>query len=135
MPLLTLIHKPHNLQLTFVQGDNVLNILNSAELKVSSACVGQGFCGLCRIKIISGNVSDLTSIEKSRLSIQQIQQGTRLACQINALSNLEVSIENPINVLKWRKIQPLDKSALHNTANYGIALDLGTTHLRLSLWR
>lgn len=134
MPLLTLIHKPHNLQLTFAQGDNVLNILNSAELKVSSACVGHGFCGLCRIKIISGNVSDLTGIEKSRLSIQQIQQGTRLACQINALSNLEVSIENPINVLKWRKIQPLDKSALHNTASYGIALDLGTTHLRLSLW-
>jgi uncharacterized 2Fe-2S/4Fe-4S cluster protein (DUF4445 family) len=132
MPALTLTQKKRLLE--FESGDFVLDILNSAEIKVSSACAGHGFCGLCRIKILKGEVSNLTSVEKNCLSIQQIQQGTRLACQVQALSDITVTVENPINVLKWKKLHPLDKTAVNNQDQYGIALDLGTTHLRLSLW-
>lgn len=134
MPTLTLLQKNKKIALAFPVEENILHTLNNAEIKVASACAGQGFCGLCRIKILNGEVSPLTHVEKNSLSAQQIQQGTRLACQVNALSSLEVSVENPINVLKWKKLHPLDKSALHSEADYGIAFDLGTTHLRLSLW-
>jgi uncharacterized 2Fe-2S/4Fe-4S cluster protein (DUF4445 family) len=134
MPALTLTIKNKKLQLEFEPHECVLNILNAAAIKISSPCAGQGFCGLCRVKIQNGTVSDLTAIEKHKLSSQQIQQGTRLACQIHALTDISINVENPVDVLKWKKLHRLDKNAMNLQDQYGIAVDLGTTHLRLSLW-
>jgi uncharacterized 2Fe-2S/4Fe-4S cluster protein (DUF4445 family) len=134
MPALTLILQDKTMQFGFESGDCALDILNTAAINISSACVGQGFCGLCRIKILNGQVSDLSGIEKTNLSVQQIQQGIRLACQVIPLTDITLRIENPVNVLRWKKLHSLDKSALAAKNHYGIALDLGTTHLRLSLW-
>ncbi len=134
MPALTLIEKNRKMQLEFKTGTSILNLLCAAEIKVSSACTGCGFCGLCRVKILHGEASALTAVEKSKLSSQQIQQGMRLACQAKALSDLAISIENPVNVLKWKKLHSVNKTAVNSQDQYGIAFDLGTTHLRLSLW-
>lgn len=133
MPALTLKLKDKKVQLEFESGVCALAILNTATVKVSSACAGHGFCGLCRIKVLAGEVSELTYVEQSRLSIQQIQQGVRLACQVKPLTDLTVIVENPVNVLKWKKLHRLDRNALDAHDQYGIAVDLGTTHLRLSL--
>lgn len=134
MPALTLILKDKKRQIEFETGRCALEVLNTATIKVSSACAGCGFCGLCRIKILQGAVSELTCVEQNILSMQQIQQGIRLACQVIPLTDLSVSIENPVNVLKWKKLHPLNKTAIDAQDQYGIAVDLGTTHLRLSLW-
>jgi uncharacterized 2Fe-2S/4Fe-4S cluster protein (DUF4445 family) len=134
MPQLALELNSKSLAFDFVAGDCVLQTLKKAEVKIGSACAGQGFCGLCRIKVLSGNTGKLSHIERNKLSLQQIQQGTRLACQLKPISDLSISIENPHNVLKWRVAHHLNKTALCATDHYGIAFDLGTTHLRLSLW-
>lgn len=134
MPVLTLLLKDKKLAFDFETGVSALSVLNTAAINISSACAGHGFCGLCRIKILNGEVSELTAVEQNRLSAPQIQQSTRLACQVKALADVTVAIQNPLNVLKWKKLHPLHKSALNAQAQYGIAVDLGTTHLRLSLW-
>jgi ferredoxin len=55
-------------------------------------CRGLGSCGTCAVRV-SGNVSDLSDIEKARLKLppHQLQDGLRLACQCKVMGNLEVT--------------------------------------------
>lgn len=63
-----------------------LNLLAHAqieEMEIGSRCGGHGICGGDRVKIISNaaDLSPLTSDEKIQLSIKEITEGWRLACQ------------------------------------------------------
>lgn len=53
-------------------------------------CRGLGTCGTCAIKV-EGPVTEMTSIEKLRLSMppHSRQSGLRLACQCRVLGDLE----------------------------------------------
>ncbi len=135
MPILTLLAQGNALQLECNDPQqSVLDRLNQACIKISMACTGHGYCGLCRIQILSGQATPLTAIEQHKLSTAQLAQHTRLACQIQPLSDLSIQIENPLNTLAWKVLFHLDKTALNVQDDYGIAVDLGTTQLRVSLW-
>jgi len=55
-------------------------------------CGGRGACGTCAVRI-EGPVSELTTIERVRLSLppHDVQAGLRLACQCKVLGDLEVT--------------------------------------------
>jgi len=134
MPTLVLSTAGKTLHLTCTAQQSVLEALTTAQIKISSACAGHGFCGLCKITLQAGVVSQLTAIEQDKLSQSQIAQGTRLACQVYPGSDLTLTIENTLNTLSWKRLSSLDKILLNEQDSYAIALDLGTTQLRLSLW-
>ncbi len=54
-------------------------------------CRGMGTCGTCAVQI-DGNVSEMTSIEKWRLSFppHRAGSGLRLACQCRVLGDLQL---------------------------------------------
>ena len=105
----------------------------SDVLKINIPCGGHGRCGKCKI-IASGNLSEITDSEKSLLSKEEINLGYRLACStkilgessINTLKEEKMSEILLDNNSKVEKIEPLCKK-------YGIALDIGTTTLAMSL--
>jgi uncharacterized 2Fe-2S/4Fe-4S cluster protein (DUF4445 family) len=134
MPTLTLYTHDKPLQFQGCPQQSVLDLLDQAHIKISTACAGNGFCGLCRIQLLAGQGSALTSIEQHKLSAQQLEQGTRLACQVQLVSDLTIKVENALNTLAWRVLSHLDRTALQPQEEYGLALDLGTTQLRLSVW-
>lgn len=134
MPTLTLLSNGNSVSLDCSEQQSVLDVLNKACIKISNACTGHGFCGLCRVTLMSGQVSALTAIERHKLSTAQMAQGMRLACQIRPLSDLHIKVEQPLNSLAWKVLFHLDKTALNRQDDYGIAIDLGTTQLRVSLW-
>ncbi len=134
MPTVTISMNGHVFHNQSTEPQSVLDLLNKACIKISTACTGHGYCGLCRIQLLLGQATELTAIERHKLSSAQIAQGIRLACQIQPLSDIKINIEHSRNTLAWKVLFHIDKTTLTAKDDYGIAFDLGTTQLRVSLW-
>lgn len=127
------------LQLSLKDGQSVRAALDTTELRVRAACGGLGTCGACLIQIISGSFNPPTLAERQKIRPEELADGMRLACQLRAGSDGELYLQYPAPHSEWKS---LDASELYRAAGnaaitghvYGVAIDLGTTHIRLSLW-
>jgi len=121
-------------------GTSVRDALDLTELRVRAACGGSGGCGACGVTLIGGAVSPPTTAEYMKLLAVERQQGARLACQMRLQGDALVRIDDPAPPSQWRSIPP--EELIHAPAAlpeldqhiYGVAVDLGTTHIRLALW-
>ncbi len=128
----------------FNPGISALKILAQSNLMARSDCGGTGACGACIIRVISGNVNNPTDKEGATLSSKQIQQGFRLACQTKPLGDVQINVENLTQEPAWSDYSaneyisvefPSSKtSPFSRKHKLGIAVDLGTTQLRISFW-
>ena len=66
----------------FEIGNNLLDIIQSHNLGMESPCGGKGFCGKCKIKILSGDINDLTKEELKFLTKEEIDKNIRLSCLV-----------------------------------------------------
>jgi uncharacterized 2Fe-2S/4Fe-4S cluster protein (DUF4445 family) len=85
------------------------------------------------VHIDQGEASKLTHYEHERLNVGQVASGIRLACQVTLLGHAGVTLINPLI------IEALDTINIHSSitmpnARYAVAVDLGSTQLRMSLW-
>ena len=67
-------------------GDRLLTTLSSERVFIPSACGGRGTCGACKCKITT-DVGPILPTEKPYLSMEEISENTRLACQIKVKKN------------------------------------------------
>lgn len=127
------------LQLSLDDNISLRKALDATELRVRAACGGLGTCGACLIQIVSGNFNPPTTAERQKIQPEELANGMRLACQLRAYSDGELYLQYPAPHSEWKS---LDASQLYQAAGnaavtshvYGVAVDLGTTHIRLSLW-
>ena len=142
MPQLTVITDDIAREVSFNKGDSLRELLYGAGLRVRSGCMGNGACGLCLVQIEAGNAGEPTKNERISLSPDQLADNVRLACQLMPEGDLRVRIIDAASKSHWRDLAsgpftPADispsASASTETA-YGLAVDLGTTHISLSLW-
>lgn len=133
-------------RIPFEPGPSVRDILDATDFRVRSGCRGIGACGLCRVRVAGGEAGEPTQNEHLHLSSAQLSQGVRLACQISPRHDIQVEILNPAPPSNW-KTSP-DAALLHILREQeegrwlppgvkhpcGVAVDLGTTHLCLSLF-
>ena len=68
-------------------GKTLLEVAEAAGVEISSACGGQGICGLCKVRVTAGS-SPLTDAEFDRLTEDEIKEGIRLACQFQVTSDV-----------------------------------------------
>jgi uncharacterized 2Fe-2S/4Fe-4S cluster protein (DUF4445 family) len=83
------------------------------------------------VRIDNGEVNTLSHYEHERLSTRQLNQGVRLACQVKVINDVSVTLINPL------VITALDTLPIHSplaNARYAVAIDLGSTQIRFSLW-
>ncbi|MBF0262066.1 MAG: DUF4445 domain-containing protein [Magnetococcales bacterium] len=126
--------------LTPTPGESVRAWLDTTPLRVRAACGGTGGCGACVIRLVSGASNPLTRAEREKLTPEQLRQGYRLACQARPVGSCLLELEDPAPPSPWqsipadelRPIQPPDSRP--DPCPFRVAVDLGTTHLRLSLW-
>ncbi|HEX5362937.1 MAG TPA: ASKHA domain-containing protein [Gallionella sp.] len=125
----------------FQPGATLRDILISGGFAVRSACGGDGSCGQCQVRVAESGSIPFTASERLRLSGQQLSEGVRLSCQLLPDTNLHVSLEKPVAQMSWRSLRDDEYSSLalpgtpaQKMLRYGIAIDLGTTHIRLTLW-
>ncbi len=105
---------PQQLHTTASFGDNLHTVIHAILVEVGSEqlsgyqspCGGRGTCGKCKVQIISGMTSPLSSQEESLLSEEEISSGIRLACYQSIEDDLiirefaehrEMSVETSFN--------------------------------------
>lgn len=126
--------------LPFEHGANLRDILLAGGFTVRSACGGNGACGQCQVHLTESGQIPFTQSERMRLSGMQLSAGARLACQINPSTDLHIQIDQPVAHMAWRPLrddeygEPVTYTSRKTRARYGVAIDLGTTHIRLTLW-
>lgn len=128
------------------EGLSVRDALDTTDLKVRSGCNGSGACGLCRVRIEAGAASEPQGNELIMLSADELRDNIRLACQVVPAGDITVRIVNLAPKSGWRRIivdnprsigRPgtRDRGALGDKeGSLGVAVDLGTTNISMSLW-
>ncbi len=148
MPELTIMLEEEARRIPFIPGQSLRDILDTTDLRVRSGCRGMGACGLCRIRIEAGKAREPTSNEQMHLSSAQLAKGIRLSCQVIAEYDLQIKILSPARESGWRSpphgigrrgkqssgFFPLDDLPGQIESPYGVAVDLGTTHIHLSFY-
>lgn len=121
-------------------GESVRDVLDATEHRVRAACGGTGTCGACVVKFLAGSVNPLTLAEYTKLSAEERAAGVRLACQLRLRGDCEILLDHPAPPSQWMSIQAQDLAPASGSQPqleshiYGVAVDLGTTHIRVALW-
>jgi len=85
-------------------GDTILEAAQRGGIVLNATCGGEGFCGQCLVKVMAGDVSEITSSEKVGISSDELKDGWRLACQAKALTDLRIHIP-PSSLATAQRIQ------------------------------
>jgi len=127
-------------RLDVAAGQSVRDALDTTAWRVRAACGGTGQCGACLVRLIEGEVSPATLAEYLKLSPEERAAGTRLACQMRLNGDARVELDLPAPPSPWKSIPEADlipppgrRPELEKHI-YGVAVDLGTSHIRVSLW-
>lgn len=149
MPVLTIKTADGDRHVAFSPGRSLREVLDSTSHRVRSGCRGMGACGLCRVQTTAEGLDLPTLAERLYLSPDQLASGVRLACQVKPKGNLEVTVLNPAPLSRWKTTDHCRQSRMHLMMlsadpppcqstdvgrPYGVAVDLGTTHISLSLF-
>ena len=81
MPSITYL--PAGTRVDCAAGESVFEVARRAGIHVTTACVGKATCGLCRVKVISGeqHLSPFNSAERKHLGNVYFINKLRLSCQ------------------------------------------------------
>lgn len=77
---------------TVSSGMSLLDAARHLGVELVSVCGGVGICGRCKVRVLSGQFSDLTAHEREALSQSEIEQNFRLACMAYPLSDCKVDV-------------------------------------------
>jgi 2Fe-2S ferredoxin len=87
---------PSGIRLRCDDGDTIYAVANRAGVPIATACNARATCGLCRVKIISGeaHMSPINAAEKKPLGNVYFITKQRLSCQAR-VSGGDVVVEIP----------------------------------------
>ena len=122
------------------KGSLLLYVLNEAGIKLNTVCGGSGRCGKCAVKVLGGSI-DPTPDDKRIFSEKQLSEGCRLSCRAVVKDDLSIRIlraeeKDMIAALSdtGQVEAPGEGEKTFSRSNgAGIAIDIGTTTLALSL--
>ncbi len=103
---------------------------------LSFACGGHGRCGKCKVKA-SGALSPVTAAEERCLGETGLAEGYRLACQVKALGDCEISTGEPPrdrNGCVAIEGEMAEFELSPSFSGYGVAVDIGTTTIAAKLF-
>ncbi len=120
----------------FEKGENLLKCMQRNEIMLNNYCNGKATCGKCKLRILSGNIKKPSDFEKKILTAKELEEGVRLACKVNLFDNIEIeNIENNKSEEKILSSGYMPEFKRDNFYKaYGLALDIGTTTMVLSMY-
>jgi Na+-transporting NADH:ubiquinone oxidoreductase subunit F len=83
-------------------GGSLFDALRRQKIFLPSACGGRGICGFCKC-LVNGGGGPLRPAETARLKPEEISEGYRLACQVAAEGDLDITI--PENLFQFREFE------------------------------
>ena len=135
MPVITVRQHLHDVEINCRSGDSLLAALADTDCPPRADCGGRGVCGLCRVRVLSGAAPPPTPRERAKLPPPALARGIRLACQSKPAGDTVISLEAAPARAAWTAIDdlPPPPAGEPGGAGLGIAIDLGSTNIRLSL--
>jgi len=146
VPQLTVLIDQEERCISFRSGPSLRDILEEAGYRVPTACRGHGACGLCEIRLMGGELSEPTLSERLHIAPERLAQGVRLACQVQPQGDLQLEILHLAPPTQWQSLScegfppsawpsegPPPKMLQEVKGPLGVAVDLGTTNIRLAL--
>jgi uncharacterized 2Fe-2S/4Fe-4S cluster protein (DUF4445 family) len=143
MPLLAVKLADKDRHIPFTAGRSIRDILDETDIRVRAGCNGKGACGLCRIRIVGGDIGEPSQIEVLTLDADQLSCGIRLACQVQTDHDLMIEIINPAPRSVWRRLEAdwiahagvneVPAVGAETAHTLGVAIDLGTTHISITV--
>ncbi len=73
-------------------GSTLLAAAQQAGVMLAAVCGGEGACGRCVVRVLSGQVSAPTLTEQTEIAPDDLARGVRLACQTSVESNVRVHV-------------------------------------------
>lgn len=142
-----ILFQPEQKECEISAEETLLEAAGKAGILLDGSCGGAGICGKCKIKILSGTCTELTTEEIQYLSEKERKVGYRLACKTFAKEDLVVEIpdfykgsERKKDMMKLPEgfvpnpcVKDIMKKATE-TGCYGMAFDIGTTTVVGMLW-
>jgi uncharacterized 2Fe-2S/4Fe-4S cluster protein (DUF4445 family) len=146
MPELSILLNGQWRTLEFRTGASLRDLLDEADLRLRTACLGHGACGLCRVRIEGASPPPPRPAERLHLSESQLAAGVRLACQLRPEHDLRLELLNPAPPSRWQTLPVAGEATVYQgTGHSGImipvrvhhplavAVDIGTSNIRLAL--
>jgi ferredoxin len=80
----SIVFEPLGLRIECASGETVFAAARRHNVPIPTACVGRGTCGLCRVKVVTGEevLSPINSTEKRHLGNTYFITKLRLSCQL-----------------------------------------------------
>lgn len=141
---------PEGLECTLEEGKSILKLASEAGVAIDGNCAGNGTCGKCKVRVVSGNDHQLSKEEKTILTDGEIRQGYRLACKFYPGNDVAVEVPLAEGAIKRKTklaVMPENfkvqsdlreeygaESETCGAACYGLAVDIGTTTVVGHLW-
>jgi len=128
------ILQPEGLRVNVLPGTTVQEAAAVAGIIIDAPCGGKGNCGKCRVEIIKGHMPP-TGIEQKFIGREDLNRGTRLACQARIFKPAQILIppESRFSVQRILTdtigLQGLEPGSGKQGEGYGVAFDIGTTTL------
>lgn len=91
MATFTVVFEPSGATASVAARATILDAAQAAGLTVHAPCGGQGRCGRCLVRVLSG-VNEPTSEERQTLSDHELAEGWRLACQATVTGETRVRV-------------------------------------------
>lgn len=127
----------YNMTLAGNTGESLMDILNDyQDAGFAFPCGGNGVCGKCVIKVLEGDF-DITAEDKKFFTEGQLLEGYRLACRAIVREDCVIEyrgvLEKSYDVQSGFIEISSDKKMVCADDIYGIAVDIGTTTIAISL--
>ncbi|MBV7275562.1 DUF4445 domain-containing protein [Clostridium sp. PL3] len=126
--------KPQNKSFEYIPNKNLLQLLLDNKIFVDNPCNGKGSCGKCRIRLIEGNLPDISETEAKLLKKKEIASGIRLSCFVMPQEDISIEIlqkegkheilttgympKFKFNPLIHKKVFEIEKPTLKNQSSF-----------------
>ncbi|MBI4732306.1 MAG: DUF4445 domain-containing protein [Chloroflexi bacterium] len=135
MPEFRIEFQPVGKRGTARTGQTLLETAQASGVGLASVCGGVGTCEECRLRVVTGSLSAPTLVEQAALGGDALAAGWRLACQAQALSDVNLYI--PAESLtaaqrlqtEGQEVEIVSDPAVRVPGAHGLAVDIGTTKL------
>ena len=149
---ITVITREKEYSLSAEKGASLYRLLLSEGIGLAAVCGGKGRCGKCGVRLLSGML-DITAADRAVFSEEELENGCRLACRASLNDDITIEliysreeiladpdgmpVNNGIYANSDGMPEDNEKTAVpenvFSKAEYGIAIDIGTTTLALAL--
>ena len=102
-------------------GDNLLELARRGNIAIDAPCSGNGSCGKCRVKLISG---ELESLPSRHISDEEYKEGWRLSCNCKVVSDCTVFVPDIASAyqsrMKTADLSSPEEIAIFTSAQEGL---------------